>query len=138
MDAVLQNFRRSFEPSTPFFHSLSLDPPTTTEKLYRWAYRYSTLEDNIRTATQTFMIISKPVKSSKLARKKPFESRNGRADESDPMISHKKEGAPVVHPLEHLIREATAPHSRLAKFQMAYTDLDGSLSEKPIRAVRLS
>ena len=31
MDAVLQNFRRSFGPSTPFFHSLSLDPPTIME-----------------------------------------------------------------------------------------------------------
>ena len=30
MDAVLQNFRRSFAPSTPFFHSLSLDPSTTS------------------------------------------------------------------------------------------------------------
>ena len=27
MDAILQNFRRSFRPSTPFFQSLSLDPP---------------------------------------------------------------------------------------------------------------
>ena len=29
MDAVLQNFRRNFGLSTPFFQSLSLDPPTT-------------------------------------------------------------------------------------------------------------
>ena len=29
MNAVLQNFRRSFRPSTPFFHSMSLDPPST-------------------------------------------------------------------------------------------------------------
>ena len=31
MDAVLQNFRRSFGPTTPFFQSLSLDPPITME-----------------------------------------------------------------------------------------------------------
>ena len=31
MDAVLQNFRISFMPSTPFFHSLSLNPPATME-----------------------------------------------------------------------------------------------------------
>ena len=47
MDAILKNFRRSFEPSTPFFHSLSLDPPTIMEELYKRVDRYSTLEDNI-------------------------------------------------------------------------------------------
>ena len=58
MDAVLHNFRMSFRPTTPFFHSLSLDPPTTMEELYRWADKYSTLEDNIRVASQTVMITS--------------------------------------------------------------------------------
>ena len=33
-DAVLQNFRRSFGPTTSFFQSLSLDPPATMEELY--------------------------------------------------------------------------------------------------------
>ena len=77
MDVVLQNFRRSFRPSTPFFHSLSLDPPTTMEELYRRADRYSTLEDNIRTATQTVMITIKPVESNKLEGKKPSEPKEG-------------------------------------------------------------
>ena len=56
MDAVLQNFRRSFEPTTPFFQSLSLGPPATMEELYRRADKYSTLEDNIQAASQTVMI----------------------------------------------------------------------------------
>ena len=56
MDAVLQNFRRSFGPTTPFFQSLSLDLPLTMEELYRRANGYSTLEDNIRAASQTVMI----------------------------------------------------------------------------------
>ena len=56
MDAVLQNFRRSFGPTTPFFHSLSLDPPTTMEELYKRVDKYSTLEDNIRVTSQTVMI----------------------------------------------------------------------------------
>ena len=47
MDAVLQNFRRSFGPTTPFFQSLSLDPPVTMEELYHRADKFSTLEDNI-------------------------------------------------------------------------------------------
>ena len=56
MDAVLQNFRRSFGSTTHFFQSLSLDPPTTMEEMYRRAGKYSTLEDNIRAASQTVMI----------------------------------------------------------------------------------
>ena len=51
MDAVLQNFRRSFGPTTPFFQSLSLDPPVTMEEQYRWVDKFSTLEDNIRAAS---------------------------------------------------------------------------------------
>ena len=51
MDAVLQNFRRSFGPTTPFFQSLSLDPSATMEELYRRADKFSTLEDNIRAAS---------------------------------------------------------------------------------------
>ena len=64
MDAVLQNFRKSFESSTPFFHSLALDPSTTMEELYRREDKYSTLEDNIHAATQTVMITSKLVGNS--------------------------------------------------------------------------
>ena len=56
MDAVLQNFRRSFRPTTPFFQSLSLDPPATMEELYRREDKFSTLEDNIWAASQTVMI----------------------------------------------------------------------------------
>ena len=51
MDAVLQNFRRRFGPTTPFFQSLSLDPSATIEELYRRADKFSTLEDNIRAAS---------------------------------------------------------------------------------------
>ena len=77
MDAFLQNFRRSFGPSTPFFHSLSLDPPVTMEELYRRADRYSRLEDNIHAATQSVTITSKPAESNKPERKKLFESKEG-------------------------------------------------------------
>ena len=50
MDAVLQNFRRNFGPSTPFFKSLSLDSPATMEELYRRTNKYLMLEDNIYVA----------------------------------------------------------------------------------------
>ena len=77
MNAVLQNFRRSFTPSTPFFHSLSLDPSATMEELYKRADSYSTLEDKIRVATQTVMITTKPTGSNKPERKKLPEYREG-------------------------------------------------------------
>ena len=56
MDTILQNFRRSFAPSTPFFQALSLKPPPTMEDLYKKADRYATLEDNTRAATQAVVI----------------------------------------------------------------------------------
>ena len=70
MDAVLQNFRRSFGPTTPFFQSLSLDPPATMEELYRRADKFSTLEDNIRATSQIVMITTQ---NNKPAAKGPSE-----------------------------------------------------------------
>ena len=74
MDAVLQNFRRSFGPSTPFFQSLPLDPPITMEELYRRADKFSTLDDNIRAASQTVMITAQ---NSKPAPKGSSDLKNG-------------------------------------------------------------
>ena len=74
MDAVFQNFRRSFGPTTPFFQSLSLDPPETMEELYRRADKFSTLEDNIRVASQTVMITAQNTKS---VVKGPSEQKRG-------------------------------------------------------------
>ena len=47
------------------------------EELYRRADKYSTLEDNISATTQTVMITSKPVGSSKPEGKKLPEPREG-------------------------------------------------------------
>ena len=73
MDAVFQNFRRNFGPSTPFFHSLSLGPLETMEELYRQTDKYSMPEDNVHVATQNVMITSKPTEGHKPSRKKSFE-----------------------------------------------------------------
>ena len=73
MDAILQNFRRSFGPTTPFFQSLSLDPPATMEELYQRTDKFSTLEDNIRVASQTVMITAQ---SGKPAAKGPSEQKS--------------------------------------------------------------
>ena len=74
MYAVLQNFRRSFEPYTPFFHSLSLDPPAIMEELYRRADKYSMLEDNIHAVSQIVMITNQLDEGSKPSGKKLSES----------------------------------------------------------------
>ena len=72
MDTVLQNFRRSFGPTTPFFQSMSLDSPVNMEELYRRPDKFSTLEDNIRVASQTVMITAQ---NSKPMAKGPFEQK---------------------------------------------------------------
>ena len=77
MDAVLQNFRRSFGPSTPFFQSLSLDPSVTMEELYRQDDKYSMLKDNIYEATHTIMITNQLAERKMPLGKKPSESKEG-------------------------------------------------------------
>ncbi|RVW22159.1 hypothetical protein CK203_097140 [Vitis vinifera] len=46
MDAVLQIFKQSICPGTPFFESLAKKPPTTMNDLFRRANKYSMLEDD--------------------------------------------------------------------------------------------
>ena len=93
MDAVLQNFRRSFGPTNPFFQSLSLDPLTTMEELYRRVDKFSTLEDNIRAASQTFMITTQ---SGKPTTKGPIDqkSNQSKGQKSPEGQSEKKKDPP--------------------------------------------
>ena len=77
MDVVLQNFRRRFGSTNPFFHLLSLDPLVTREELHRQVDRYSTLEDNIRVATQNVIITNQPAEKDKSAGKKQSASNKG-------------------------------------------------------------
>ena len=51
MDIVLQIFKRSICPSTPFFESLAKKPPVTMDDLFRRANKYSMLEDDVLVAT---------------------------------------------------------------------------------------
>ena len=93
MDAVLQNFRRSFGPTTPFFQSLSMDPPVTMEELYYRADKFSTLEDNIRAASQTVMITAQ---NNKPATKGPSEQKidQGKNQKRPDRQSEKKKDPP--------------------------------------------
>ena len=76
MDAVLQNFRRRFGPTTPFFQSLSLDPPATMEELYRRADKFSTRENNIRAASQNVMITTRSNKPTTKGSSEQKSSQN--------------------------------------------------------------
>ncbi|RVX06312.1 hypothetical protein CK203_027556 [Vitis vinifera] len=60
MDAVLQIFKRSICPGTPFFESLAKKPPTTMDDLFRRANKYSMLEDDVRAATQQVLVVGRP------------------------------------------------------------------------------
>ena len=56
MDVVLQIFKLSICPSTPFFESLAKKPPMTMNDLFRRASKYSMLEDDVRAATQQVLV----------------------------------------------------------------------------------
>nr|CAN69448.1 hypothetical protein VITISV_007849 [Vitis vinifera] len=60
MDAVLQIFKRSICPGTPFFESLAKKPPTIMDDLFRRANKYSMLEDDVRAVTQQVLVVGRP------------------------------------------------------------------------------
>lgn len=61
--AVLQIFKRSICPSTPFFLSLAKKPPMNMDDLFKWANKYSILEDDVRIAIQQILVTSQPTKN---------------------------------------------------------------------------
>ena len=63
MDAVLQIFKRSICPGTPFFESLAKKPPTTMDDLFRRANKNSMLEDDVRAATQQILVARQTFRS---------------------------------------------------------------------------
>ncbi|RVW76669.1 hypothetical protein CK203_047543 [Vitis vinifera] len=71
MDAVLQIFKRSICPGTPFFESLAKKPPITMDDLFRRANKYSMLEDDVRAATQQVLVVGRPSRSNTERNTKP-------------------------------------------------------------------
>ena len=88
---VLQNFRQRFRPTTPFFQSLSLDPPATMEQLYRRTDKYSTLEDNIRAASQTVMITAQNSKPTMKGQPEQKGSQSKNQKRSPKQLERKRE-----------------------------------------------
>ena len=58
MDAVLQIFKQSICPGTPFFESLAKKPPMSMDDLFRRTSKYSMLEDDVCAATQQVLVAS--------------------------------------------------------------------------------
>nr|CAN67948.1 hypothetical protein VITISV_002484 [Vitis vinifera] len=71
MDAVLQIFKRSICPGTPFFESLAKKPPTTMNDLFRHASKYSMLEDDVRATTQQILVAEQTSRSGAERSAKP-------------------------------------------------------------------
>ena len=71
MDAVLQIFKQSICPSTPFFEALAKKLLTTMDDLFRRASKYSTLEDDVRVATQQILVIGQTSRSDAERSSKP-------------------------------------------------------------------
>nr|CAN74391.1 hypothetical protein VITISV_042652 [Vitis vinifera] len=71
MDAVLQIFKQSICPDTPFFESLAKKPPTTMDDLFRLANKYSMLEDDVRVATQQVLVAGRPSRGDAERNAKP-------------------------------------------------------------------
>nr|CAN79633.1 hypothetical protein VITISV_038059 [Vitis vinifera] len=71
MDAVLQIFKRSICPGTPFFESLAKKPPTTMDDLFRRANKYSMLEDDVHAATQQVLVAGRASRADAERNAKP-------------------------------------------------------------------
>ena len=64
METVLQIFKMSICPSTHFFEFLAKKPPMTMDNLFKWANKYSMLEDDVRAATQQVLVTNRPAKNN--------------------------------------------------------------------------
>ena len=62
MDGILQIFKWSICSSTPFFESLAKKSLVTMDDLFRWANKYSMLEDNVWAATQQVLVTNRSTK----------------------------------------------------------------------------
>ena len=75
MDVVLQIFKRSICPGTPFFKSLSKKSPVTMYDLFRQANKYSMLKDDVHVATQQVLVTSQPTRKDSARNSKTTSQR---------------------------------------------------------------
>ncbi|XP_034697196.1 uncharacterized protein LOC117923049 [Vitis riparia] len=97
MDALLQIFKRSICPSTPFFESLAKKPPTTMDDLFQRANKYFMLEDDVRAATQKQVLVAGQASKSGAERSAKLSDRPRPSDRRQEGPSH-----PEMSPLTPL------------------------------------
>lgn len=71
MDIVLQIFKRSICPRTPFFESLAKKPPTTMDDLFRCTNKYSMLEYDVCAAMQQILVVDQTARNDAARNLKP-------------------------------------------------------------------
>ncbi|RVW27119.1 hypothetical protein CK203_098953 [Vitis vinifera] len=99
MDVVLQIFKRSICPGTPFFESLAKKPPTTMDDLFRRANKYSMLEDDVRATTQQVLVAGQASRSGTERNVKPPD----RPRPSDQRQEGPSRGKATPHATFHII-----------------------------------
>ena len=72
MDAILQIFKWSIGPGTPYFEFLTKKPPSIMDDLFRQVDKYSMLEDDVQVGTQQVLVTNLPTKDDKIGSSKPL------------------------------------------------------------------
>ena len=104
MDAVLQIFKRSICPGTPFFESLAKKPPTTMDDLFRRASKYSMLEDDVRAATQQVLVAEQaPRRGAERSTKLPDQPRSSDRRQEGPSRPERPPLTPLSMSYEKLL-----------------------------------
>ncbi|KAL6319643.1 hypothetical protein AAG906_020720 [Vitis piasezkii] len=119
MDAVLQIFKRSICPSTPFFESIAKKPPTSMDDLFRRASKYSMLEDDVRAATQQILVVGQASRSGAERSVKPGPAKAVDRRGTEPS------GTAAPHTPLHILREAPPYDPRPVRLQVARAPQSG-------------
>ena len=71
MNVILWIFKRSIYSGTLFFKYLTKKLPEMMDDLFRWANKYSMLEDNVWAATQQVRVTNRPTRHDHAGNSKP-------------------------------------------------------------------
>ncbi|RVW48332.1 hypothetical protein CK203_069636 [Vitis vinifera] len=133
MDAVLQIFKRSICPGTPFFESLAKKPPTTMDDLFRRANKYSMLEDDVRAATQQVLVAGRASRDD--------ADRHAKPPDRPKPVDRRKDGPsrpdrPPITPLSVSYEKLLPMIQGLSDFRWP-RPLETDLHERPQQEMRL-
>ena len=76
MDVILQIFKRSISPNTPFFKSLAKKSPASMDDLLIQADKYVMLKDDVQASSQQVLVTNRPTKNSKVGSSKPSNNQS--------------------------------------------------------------